>query len=89
MVADFDQAHSPVDGDANKYLIFGNLPVSKPAADLPPLLVKFLGRWEGYVYAPPVKVDRKLVLVITEINTREGKAIGWSGTNLQYPDRIG
>ena len=89
VITDFDLAHSPVDGDANKYLIFGNLPVSKPAADLPPGLGDFLGRWEGYVDAPPVKNDRKLVLVIQEIDAREGKAIGYSGTNLQYPDRIG
>ena len=44
----FDTLHSPVNGDADKYLIFGNTPVSKPAADLPPELAVFLGRWEGY-----------------------------------------
>lgn len=89
VITDFDQAHSPVNGDPNKYLILGNIPVSKPAADLPPELADFLGRWEGYVYAPPVNKDRKLVLVIQEINEREGKAIGYSGANLQYPDRMG
>ena len=89
VVEDFDLAHSPVDGDPNKCLIFGNIPVSRPAADLPPELAAFLGRWEGYVNAPPVKKDRKMVLVIQEINAQEGKAVGLSGTNLQYPDRIG
>lgn len=89
VITDFDLAHAPVDGDANKYLIFGNIPVSKPAADLPPELAVFLGRWEGYIDAPPVKKDRKLVLVIQEINAREGKAVGWSSANIQYPDRIG
>jgi predicted esterase len=81
--------HSPVNGDANQYLIFGNISVSRPATDLPPELAVFLGRWEGYSYAPPVKKDRKLVLVIQEITAQGGKAVGWSGTNLQYPDRVG
>jgi predicted esterase len=89
VVEDFDRAHSPVDGDPNKHLILGNLPVSEPAPDLPPELKVFLGRWEGDLYAPPVKKDRKLVLVIQEIDQREGRAVGWSGTNLQYPERLG
>jgi hypothetical protein len=89
VITDFGAVHSPVDGDANRHLIFGNLPVSSPAADLPPELAVFLGRWEGYVNVPPVKKDRKLVLVIQEINALEGKAIGYSGTNLQYPERLG
>jgi predicted esterase len=87
-VTDFDAAHSPVNGDANEFLIFGNLPVSEPAADLPPELAAFLGRWEGYSYAPPVKKDRKIVLVIQEVTAQWGKAITWSGTNLQYPDIV-
>jgi len=89
VITDFDAVHSAVNGDANPYLILGNVPVAKPAADLPPELVVFLGRWEGYSYAPPVKKDRKVVLVIQEITVREGRAVGWSGTNLQYPDRAG
>jgi fermentation-respiration switch protein FrsA (DUF1100 family) len=89
LIADFDLAHSPVDGDPNQYLILGNLPIATPAAGLAPELAAFLGRWEGYVHAPPVDKDRKLVLVIQEIDEREGKAIGYSGTNLQYPDRTG
>ena len=89
VITDFDAVHSPVEGDANKYLIFGNLPVSKPAADLPAELAVFLGRWEGYSYSPPVKKDRKVVLVIQEITAQGGKAFGWSGTNLQYPDVVG
>jgi predicted esterase len=88
-ITDFDLAHSPVDGDPNQYLILGNLPVATPAADLPPELADFLGRWEGYVHAPPVDKDRKLVLVIQQIDAREGRAVGYSGANLQYPDRIG
>ena len=89
VITDFDAVHSPVDGDANKYLILGNLPVSKPAADLPAELAVFLGRWEGYSYAPPVKKDQKAVLVIQEITAQGGKAVGWGGTNLQYPDQVG
>ena len=88
-ITDFDALHSPVKGDANQYLIFGNVPVSKPAADLHADLAVFLGRWEGYNYSPPVKKDRKLVLVVQEITTQGGKALGWSGTNLQYPDATG
>jgi predicted esterase len=88
-VTDFDAVHSSVGGDANQYLILGNVPVSKLAADLPAELAVFLGRWEGYYYGPPVKKDRKLVLVIQEITTQGGKAVGWSGTNLQYPDAVG
>jgi predicted esterase len=89
VVKDFDAVHSPVDGDANQYLILGNVPISKPAADLAPDLAVFLGRWEGYSYAPPVKKDEKAVLVIQEITARDGKLIGWGGTNLQYPTRLG
>lgn len=88
-ITDFDAAHSPVDGDANKYLIFGNLPVAAPPVDVPPDLAVFLGRWEGYLYGPPVDKDRKLVLVIQDITARGGTAFGWSGTNLQYPDAVG
>ena len=55
VITDFDAVHAPVNGDANKYLILGNLPVSKSAVDLPPELAVLLGRWEGYSYAPPVK----------------------------------
>jgi predicted esterase len=89
VIDNFDAVHLQINGDSNKYLILGNLPVSKPAVDLPNDLAVFLGRWEGYVYAPPVTKDYKVVLVIQEISAVGGKAIGWSGTNLQYPDRIG
>jgi predicted esterase len=89
VITDFDALHSPVAGDANKYLILGNVPVSKPAADLSPELAVFLGRWEGYNYGPPVKKDRKLVLVVQEITAQGGTAVGLSGTNLQYPDAVG
>jgi predicted esterase len=57
--------------------------------DLPPDLAVFLGRWEGYSYIPPVKKDRKFVLVIPEITRQGGKLIGWSATNLQFPERVG
>jgi predicted esterase len=87
-ITDFDAVHAPVNGDANEYLILGNVPVSIPAPDLPPELAVFLGRWEGYSYAPPVKKDRKVVLVVQEMTAQGGKAITWSGTNLQYPDLI-
>lgn len=88
VVADFDSVHSPNDGDTNKYLIFGNLPVSKPASDLPRELAVFLGRWEGFDYSPPIKKDRKVVLVIQEITPQGGTGHLWSGTNLQYPDYV-
>ncbi len=89
VIADFDAVHAPVNGDANQYLIFGSLPVSEPPPDLPPELAVLLGRWEGYSYAPPVKKDYKLALMITEMTARDGKLVAWSGYNLQYPDRVG
>ncbi|HEX2997923.1 MAG TPA: hypothetical protein VHP14_24075, partial [Anaerolineales bacterium] len=85
MISDFDAVHAPVGQDANEYLIFGNLPVPSPAANLPSELAVFIGRWEGYDYSPPVKKDYKLVLVIQEITAQGGKAFLWMGTNLQYP----
>jgi predicted esterase len=88
VISDFDAVHSPVNGDANQYLIFGNIPVSKPAADLAPDLAVFLGRWEGYDFGPPVKKDRKLVMVVQEMTAQGGTAYAWSGTNLQYPDIV-
>ncbi len=84
-IADFDAAHESIVGAPNEYLIFGKIPVAVPAADLSPDLAAFLGRWEGYSYAPPVKKDWKYVLVVTEIAARGGKAFFWGGTNLQYP----
>jgi predicted esterase len=87
-ITDFSSVHSPVNGDTNESLIFGNLSVTPPSADIPDDLAVFLGRWEGYSYAPPVKKDRKLVLHIAEISEQGGVLYGWSGTNLQYPDRV-
>lgn len=89
VINDFAALHAPVNGDANQFLIFGNLPVSKPAVGLPPELAAFLGRWEGYSYSPPVKKDRKLVLVVQEITAQGGTVYGWSGTNLQFPEAVG
>ncbi len=40
-IEDFDALHTPVDGDTNTYLVFGNLPISEPAADLQPELAAF------------------------------------------------
>lgn len=88
VISEFDTMHTVDEADANKFLIFGNIEVEQPAAGLPDELTAFLGRWEGYGYGPPVRKDRKLVLVITEINQQGGKAFAWSGTNLQYPDMI-
>ena len=64
LVSDFGAIHAPVAGDTNKALIFGNIPVLKPAADLAPELTAFLGRWEGYDTSGPVKNDTKIVIVI-------------------------
>ncbi len=87
-INDFGSVHSPVNGDANEHLIFGNLPVMTESTTIPADLAVFLGRWEGYSFAPPVKKDRKLVLHIAEIDDIQGKLYGWTGTNLQFPDGI-
>ncbi len=88
VIEDFDVVHAPVNGDTNEFLIFGGLPVLPPAADLPVGLAAFLGRWEGYSYAPPVEKDWKAVLVIQEITAQGGKAFLWWSTNLQYPRAV-
>jgi predicted peptidase len=82
---DFEAVHSPVNDDANTYLIFGKIPVSPAAQGLSPELAAFLGRWEGYDYGPPVKKDYKIVLAIQNISAQGGTAFLWMGTNLQYP----
>ena len=87
-ITDFNAVHAPVNGSTNEYLIFGNMPVSQPAAGLAPELAAYLGRWEGYSYGPPVKKDEKFVCVIQEITAQGGKGLFWAGTNLQYPDWI-
>ncbi len=84
-IADFEAIHSPVNGDANQYLIFGNIPVSPPSQDLSPDLARFLGRWEGYDYLPPVAKDNKGVLVIQQISGQGGKAYLWGASILQNP----
>lgn len=88
VINNFASVHTADGEDANKFMIFGNLPIADPAPDLPAELAVFLGRWEGFSYTPPVLKDRKLVLSITEINQQGGIAYGWSGTNLQYPDFV-
>ena len=85
-LSNFDALHSPVAGDPNKFLILGNVPVAERAPDLPTNLAAFLGRWEGYIGGTPVKHDRKIVIVVQNITLHGGTAVGWSGTNLQFPD---
>jgi predicted esterase len=87
-IEDFGAVHAPVGEDDNEYVIFGNIPISQPAADLSLDLAAFLGRWEGYSYAPPVKKDWKFVVVVQEITAQGGKAFLWAGTNLQYPTLV-
>lgn len=87
-IRDFEAIHAVDKEDANKYLIFGNMEVKQTATGLPDELAALLGRWEGYSYAPPVKKERKLVLMIQQIDLQGGKAYTWSGTNLQYPDSL-
>ena len=88
-VTDFETVHSAVADKANKYLVLGNLQEAVPTSKLPPELSVFLGRWEGFSFAPPIKKDRKVVLVIQNITLQGGWGVFWSGTNLQYPDLIG
>lgn len=85
-ITKFNTIHSPVNGSDNEYLILGNVPVADPASVIPADLAPFLGRWEGYSFAPPIKKDRKLVMTISEINETGGKLVAWTGTNLQFPD---
>jgi predicted esterase len=87
-IPDFAAVHSPVGGDANEFLIFGNIPVAQPASDLSPDWAAFLGRWEGYSFAPPVKKDWKFVLTVQDITAEGGTAFLYFGTNLQYPTGI-
>lgn len=87
-VTDFDSVHSPVKEDTNEFLIFGGLPVMDKAAVNATDLANFLGRWEGYSSSPPVKKDRKYVLLISEISETGGTMYGWTGTNLQFPDSV-
>jgi predicted esterase len=83
--SDFTALHSPTEAP-NRCLVFGKLPVTPAAAGLEPELAAFLGRWEGANDSPPVKNDRRVVLVVQEINAGQGKAVAWSGANLQFPD---
>jgi predicted peptidase len=88
-VNDFGAVHQAASDDPNKFLIFGNIPVDKPSADLPPEMAVYLGRWEGYGNFAPVKNDTKVVLVIQHISATGGKLYVYSGTNLQYPQVVG
>jgi len=82
---EFAAVHSPVDGDDNQHLIFGNLRVTPPADELPPELAAFLGRWEGSELAPPDAIATKAVLFVEKIDNQGGKAYLWAGNELQYP----
>ena len=86
---DFEALNLLVTGKSNKYLLLGSLQVEQPTVKLAPELASFLGRWEGYSYSPPIKRDRKFVLVIQDISATGGNAVYWVGENLQYPDVLG
>jgi predicted esterase len=87
-VTDFAAVHSTVGNDGNEFLILGNILVASPAAGLSSDWAAFLGRWEGYSDAPPVKRDWKFVLVVQDITAAGGTAYLYFGTNLQYPTGI-
>ena len=82
---DFSAVHLPLDDIPNEFLIFGNLPISPPAYDLPPGLVSFLGRWEGLEFGSYGETGTRLVLLVTSISPQRGTAYLWAGTDLQYP----
>lgn len=84
-IPDFDVVHAPVNGSANEYLIFGNLPVKPPTADLPSELAVFLGRWEWRDSAPPLEFENRGVLLVQEIDKQGGVGYLWAGADLQYP----
>lgn len=88
IIQNFNDFHSPVNGDDNEHIIFGALPVLADSKSIPADLAAFLGRWEGYGFAPPVKKDWKMVLFVSDITEQGGKLFGWIGTNLQYPGFI-
>jgi hypothetical protein len=81
----FSAVHLPLDNVPNEFLIFGNLPVSSPAKELPPGLENFLGRWEGIEFGPYGETGTRVVLLITDISPQGGTAYLWAGTDLQYP----
>ena len=88
IIKNFDATHKLVNDEDGKYLIFGNIPIKKTKKALSHDLSSFLGRWEGYDYAPPVTKDYKYVLIIQEITKKDGTAYLWYGTNIQYPYMI-
>jgi pimeloyl-ACP methyl ester carboxylesterase len=81
---DFDAVHGPGDREP----IFGALPIEPAAPDVPAETAAFLGRWEGYGLAPPIRRDWKFVLAITSITPRDGTAHLWAATNLQFPQAV-
>ncbi len=84
-VTDFDAVHGPADATAERALIFGALPIEPAPADVPASTAAFLGRWEGYGLAPPIRRDWKYVLAVTSISRSGGTAYLWAATNLQFP----
>ncbi len=80
-ITDFGAVHAPVNGDANEHLIFGNLPVTSLSPDTPTELAVFLGRWEGYSFAPPIKKTANTCSTYPNF-WQGGKLYGWQH---QYP----
>jgi formylglycine-generating enzyme required for sulfatase activity/predicted esterase len=74
--------------DGNEFLIFGAAKAPKPDPRLDASLSVFLGRWEGYDFAPPVARDLKIVLAIQRMASEGGEGLLWAGTNLQYPAAV-
>jgi hypothetical protein len=84
-IPDFLAVHQPLDNIPNEFRIFGNLPITPQAEDLPRGLDKFLGRWEGIEYGPYGETGTRVVLLISAISSQGGIAYLWAGTDLQYP----
>lgn len=74
--------HESRSADGNELLIFGAARAPKPDPTLDSSLAAFLGRWEGYDFAPPVSRDLKIVLAIQRMASEGGEGFLWAGTNL-------
>ena len=81
---DVDAIHGPGERPA----VFGALPIEPADPDVPAATATFLGRWEGYGLAPPIRRDWKYVLAVTSITSRDGIAYLWAATNLQFPQLV-
>jgi predicted esterase len=78
---DFDAFHGP----GSVAPVFGALPIEPAPPDVPAATAAFLGRWEGYGLAPPIRRDWKYVLAVTSVTAVDGRAYLWASTNLQFP----